>query len=126
VLSAGTTNSYDLAIKRLKCYDYDEFCGIYPYNNGQSYNSESPVFACQFCCKANYQHLLALANEDGMIAVQDTRLKNKRHKSGEINAEGKCILVIRISITSGPRYPQTLSAVVHYKLILKRAERHFI
>jgi len=102
VLSAGTTNSYDLAIKRLKCYDCDEFCGIYPYNYGQSYNSESPVFACQFCCKANYQHLLALANEDGMIAIQDTRLKNKRHGSGEINAEGKAILVIRICITSGP------------------------
>jgi len=98
VLSAGITNSYDLAIKRLKCYDCDEFCGIYPYNYGQSYNSESPVFACQFCCKANYRHLLALANEDGMIAIQDTRLKSKRHRSGEINAEGKAVLIIRICI----------------------------
>ncbi|XP_023723106.1 protein lethal(2)denticleless [Cryptotermes secundus] len=82
-----TMNSYDFAIRRLKCYDCDEFCGIYPNNYGQS-NPESLVFACQFCCKANYQHWLALANEDGMIAIQDTKLKSKRWKSGEIYAEG--------------------------------------
>jgi hypothetical protein len=31
--------------------------------------------------------------------------------------------VIRICITSGPWGPQTLLTVLHYKLILKRAER---
>lgn len=95
LLFVGTTNSYDFAIRRLKCYDCNEFCGIYPNNYGQS-NPESLVFTCQFCCKANYQHWLALANEDGMIAIQDTRQKNKRWKSGEIYAEGKTVSVIRI------------------------------
>lgn len=93
LLFVGTTNSYDFAIRRLKCYDFDEFCGIYPNNYGQC-NPESLVFACQFCCKANYQHWLALANEDGMIAIQDTRLKSKRRKSGEIYAEGKTISIM--------------------------------
>lgn len=95
LLFVGTTNSYDVAIRRLKCYDCDEFCGIYSNNYGQS-NTESLVFACRFCRKANYQHLLALANEDGMIAIQDTGLKSKRWKSGEMYAEGKTVSVIRI------------------------------
>jgi denticleless len=88
VLFVGTTNSYDIALSRLKCYDYEEFCGICPKHCGQS-NPESLVIACQFCPKENYQHWLALANEDGMIAIQDTRLKSKRPKSGEIYVEGK-------------------------------------
>lgn len=93
-LLIGTTNTYNFAIERLRCYDCDDFCGIYPNIYGQSYNPESPVLACQFCCKANYQHWLALANEDGMIGIQDTSLKSKRSKSGETFAEGKSILTI--------------------------------
>jgi denticleless len=101
-LFIGITNAYDLAIKRLKCYDCDEFCGIYPNVYDQNYKPDSPVFACQFCCKANYQYWLALANEDGMIAIQDTSLKSKRSQSGEIYAEGKNILVTGVFNTCVP------------------------
>ncbi|XP_069681957.1 protein lethal(2)denticleless isoform X2 [Periplaneta americana] len=87
-IESRAINSYDLAIKRLKCYDYNEFCGIYPSSADQAFAADSPVFACNFCRKENYQHWLALANEDGLIAVQDTSIRSKRSQSGDIYAEG--------------------------------------
>ncbi|KAJ9590716.1 hypothetical protein L9F63_016232 [Diploptera punctata] len=82
-----TVNSYDLAIKRLKCYNYNEFCGVYVNTRAQNYQN-SPVFACKFCCKTNYQHWIALANEDGMIAIQDTNVKGRFPLGGDTYAEG--------------------------------------
>ncbi|XP_049835456.1 protein lethal(2)denticleless [Schistocerca gregaria] len=61
--------SYDFAIKRLKCYE-----------TGDSRGSSAvvpPTFACRFCGVTNYEYLLALADEDGKIAIQNTRLKTK-------------------------------------------------
>ncbi|PSN39890.1 Protein lethal(2)denticleless [Blattella germanica] len=83
-----TVTNYDSAIKRLKCYNYNEYYGIYPNTPGQMYNPDSPAFACEFCCKSGYQHWLALANEDGMIAIQDTTIKRKHSPLEEIYAEG--------------------------------------
>ncbi|KAE8740485.1 hypothetical protein FOCC_FOCC013990 [Frankliniella occidentalis] len=66
---------YSIALRRLKCHDYDEFRGISPSTEGPDFNPEPPVFACTFCTTPQNEHLLALANEDGKITIQDT---NKR------------------------------------------------
>ena len=86
----GSLRSYDFAIKRLKCYDYKEFCGIYISSDAP----DSPVFACKFCCKANYEHWIALANEDGMLAVQDTNIVVPYPTGNETYAAGNCVKIL--------------------------------
>ena len=70
---------YNIALRRLKCHDYDEYLGILPSTEGPDFNPEPPVFACSFCTTPNHEHLLALANEDGKIAVQDTTKRSDRN-----------------------------------------------
>lgn len=106
-LLIGTRNTYDFAINSLTCYDYDDYCGLYPVNTDR--DNSSPVFACQFCCKANYQHWIAVANEDGIIAIRDTGLKRPCPKSYLRCVQGKSILIIRTWISSGPWEPHILS-----------------
>lgn len=62
-------SNYDFVIRRLKCYD-----------NGYSRPNTSaypPTFACRFCSVKQHQHLIALANEDGKVAVQNVNVKDK-------------------------------------------------
>lgn len=57
-------------LKTLKCYWDDEIRIPEP-------NIESPVFACRFCHISGYEHMLALANEDGYICIQNTKLRSQ-------------------------------------------------
>ncbi|XP_046813626.1 protein lethal(2)denticleless [Vespa crabro] len=71
---------YDVALYRLKCYHNDVYRGISPSTNAPDYNPEPPVFACRFCTKENNEQILALANEDGKIALQDISIKGNHDK----------------------------------------------
>ncbi|XP_071636568.1 protein lethal(2)denticleless isoform X1 [Temnothorax longispinosus] len=73
----GMVCDYDIALYRLKCYYNDVYHGITPNTNVADYNPEPPVFACRFCTTPGYEEILALANEDGKVAFQDTRIKDK-------------------------------------------------
>lgn len=68
-------HDYDIALYRLKCYHDDVYHGITPNINARDFNPEPPVFACRFCTTPGYEEILALANEDGSIALQDTKVK---------------------------------------------------
>lgn len=58
-----------------------------PSDYGADYNPEPPIFSAKFCNHDNYRHILAIANEDGKIAIQDT---NKRNEGGgEVSLAGK-------------------------------------
>lgn len=46
--------------------------GIAPNTNAPDFNPEPPVFTCRFSSTAGYEQVIALANEDGKIALQDT------------------------------------------------------
>ncbi|KYN40566.1 Protein lethal(2)denticleless [Trachymyrmex septentrionalis] len=70
---------YDIALHRLKCYCNDVYYGITPSINTVYYNCGPPVFACRFCTTPGYEEILALANEDGKVAFQDTKIKNKKY-----------------------------------------------
>lgn len=70
-------NDYDVALYRLKCYHYDVCHGISPNTNTLDYNPEPPICACRFCSKEGNEEILALANEDGKIALKDTSIKGK-------------------------------------------------
>ena len=75
VFVVGLIYDYDVALYRLKCYQDDVYRGITPSTNAPDYNPEPPVFACRFCTTPGYEEVLALANEDGKIALQDTKIK---------------------------------------------------
>nr|CAD7449345.1 unnamed protein product [Timema bartmani] len=67
---------YDHAVQRMKCYSYDEFTGLTTSTNEEQLEPNSPpspVFAAKFCNLPGYQHFVALADEDGRVALQDTR-----------------------------------------------------
>ncbi|KAL6259452.1 hypothetical protein P5V15_009372 [Pogonomyrmex californicus] len=73
----GIIHDYDIALHRLKCYYNDVYHGISPNLNTADYNPDPPVFACHFCTTPGYEEILALANEDGKVAFQNTRIKNE-------------------------------------------------
>ncbi|XP_012060071.1 PREDICTED: protein lethal(2)denticleless, partial [Atta cephalotes] len=75
----GMICDYDIALYRLKCYYDDVYRGITPNVNAVDYNPEPPVFACRFCTTPGYEEILALANEDGKVAFQDTKIKNENN-----------------------------------------------
>ncbi|OXU19759.1 hypothetical protein TSAR_010467 [Trichomalopsis sarcophagae] len=65
---------YDIALLRLKCYHEDVYAGVAANPNAADYNPKPPVFACKFSSAPGYEQVIALANEDGKIALQDTSI----------------------------------------------------
>jgi len=88
---AGSIHDYDIALYRLKCYHNDVYRGITPNVNAPDYNPEPPVFACRFCTTPSYEQVLALANEDGKIALQDIKINNKENTNQPL--EGTQVVV---------------------------------
>ena len=68
---------YDIALLRLKCYHEDVYEGVAANVHASDYNPKPPVFACKFSSAPGYEHIIALANEDGKVALQDTTVKNE-------------------------------------------------
>ncbi|XP_043581570.1 protein lethal(2)denticleless [Bombus pyrosoma] len=73
---SASIHDYDVALYRLKCYKDDVYKGITPNTDALDFNPEPPVFACRFCTTKGYEQIIALANEDGKIALQDTDIKS--------------------------------------------------
>lgn len=53
---------------------WDNWRGINPAGVGE-FNPDPPIFAAKFAMNENYNHILAIANEDGRIALQNTFVK---------------------------------------------------
>lgn len=71
-------HDYDVALYRLTCYCDNIYRGIPPNADAPDFNnSETPMFACRFSTKQDHEHILALANEDGKLALQDTRSEKR-------------------------------------------------
>lgn len=82
----GTWRSYDSALNRLRCVKDDEYKQILPNENLDSDAADTPIFACKFAQKPGYEHLLALANEDGRVAVHNTNTKERYGQQAHYNA----------------------------------------
>lgn len=76
----ASIRDYDIALYRLKCYQDDVYRGITPNTNALDFNPEPPVFACRFCTTEGYEQIIALANEDGKIALQDISVKKESNQ----------------------------------------------
>uniref|UniRef100_A0A1A9W9P6 Uncharacterized protein n=1 Tax=Glossina brevipalpis TaxID=37001 RepID=A0A1A9W9P6_9MUSC len=68
--------SYDFALERLCVAKEDSWLGISPSNLNSDFNPEPPIFSAKFANCEGYRHILAIANEDGKIALQDITKRN--------------------------------------------------
>lgn len=84
----GFTASYDPAMMRLAVHEQDSWKGITPSLLTSDFNPAPPILAAKFAKCEGQEHILAIANEDGKIALQDTNLRNEE-PGGERALEGK-------------------------------------
>lgn len=68
---------YDHVLGRLRVRREDCWRGIIPSTFVSAYNPEPPIFSAKFADCSQYRHILAIANEDGKIALQDTTRGNR-------------------------------------------------
>lgn len=47
----------------------DSWSGILPSTDGADYNPEPPILAAKFAVAKGFEHILAIANEDGMVSL---------------------------------------------------------
>ncbi|XP_063822865.1 protein lethal(2)denticleless [Ostrinia nubilalis] len=64
--------NYDNVLKRLVVNGEESFYGLQNSVPAANFDQDPPIFACRFSEAPGYEHILALANEDGRVAIQDT------------------------------------------------------
>lgn len=62
--------NYDSVLQRLVVDSSESFYGLQGGEVVASFEQDPPIFACRFAETAGYDHVLALANEDGRVAIQ--------------------------------------------------------
>lgn len=62
--------SYDNILKRLVVDSEESYYGLQNANIPANFDQDPPIFACRFSEAPGYEHILALANEDGRVAIQ--------------------------------------------------------
>ncbi|XP_041988281.1 protein lethal(2)denticleless [Aricia agestis] len=64
--------NYDNILKRLVVYGEESYYGLQNTVLAANFDQDPPIFACRFSEAPGREHILALANEDGRVAIQDT------------------------------------------------------
>lgn len=109
-LGNGFSASYDPALARLSVVEGDSWKGISPSTMSADFNPSPPILAAKFAKCRGREHVLAIANEDGKIAIQDTDLRNEE-SGGERALEGEqCHLNAVFDIEWMPRDMKLVSA----------------
>ncbi|KAJ8966879.1 hypothetical protein NQ314_003273 [Rhamnusium bicolor] len=62
----------DTAIKRLRCTKQSFYTHLLPPVEEDEFYRDTPIFACKFSPQESNEHLVALANEEGKLAVHDS------------------------------------------------------
>ncbi|KAL7052113.1 hypothetical protein ACKWTF_004768 [Chironomus riparius] len=87
---------------------WDNWRGINASGVGEL-NSDPPIFAAKFATLENYNHILAIANEDGRIALQNTFVKKTINE--ELSLEGdQCHFNAVFDIAWMPHHLKLISA----------------
>lgn len=79
-------------LQRVTCRLDDEYPGI--YSTSSSAPSADLIYACKFAPSLGYEHILAIANEDGKIALQDTNVNGKSRPIHGVQAHENAIFDI--------------------------------
>lgn len=66
IVFADYENSYDSSLCRLMVRPWDNWRGINPSGVGE-FTPDPPIFAAKFANNENYNHIIAIANEDGRV-----------------------------------------------------------
>lgn len=83
----GKRRSYDNVLNRLRCIRDDDYKEILPSgDNAPEGGQNTPIFACKFAQKDGSKHLLALANEDGRVAIHNTDTRERFGQQAHYNA----------------------------------------
>lgn len=69
----------------MRCGKIDEYKYIPPFDDTAD-STDTPIFACKFAQKEGNEHLLALANEDGKIAIHNTDTRERHGEQAHFNA----------------------------------------
>lgn len=87
-LFTGKWRNYDNVLNRLRCTRDDDYKEILPSpdNNNIADGQTTPIFACKFAQMDGSKHLLALANEDGRVAIHNTNNKERFGQQAHYNA----------------------------------------
>lgn len=78
--------NYDNALNRLRCTRDDDYKEILPSADNLAEAQNTPIFACKFAEKEGNKHLLALANEDGRVAIHNTDTNERFGQQAHYNA----------------------------------------
>lgn len=62
--------NYDSILKRLVVDGSESFYGLQSAGVVANFEQDPPIFACRFAEVPGQEHILALANEDGRVAIQ--------------------------------------------------------
>lgn len=62
--------NYDSILRRMIVRSDETFYGLHAHYMAPNFEQDPPIFACRFSEAAGYEHILALANEDGRVAIQ--------------------------------------------------------
>ncbi|XP_035786857.1 protein lethal(2)denticleless-like [Anopheles albimanus] len=73
----GFVPQYDAALLRLLVRERDSWKGITPSTFTADFNPSPPILAAKFAKCTGYEHVLAIANEDGKLAIQNTNEGNE-------------------------------------------------
>lgn len=71
-ISAATWRNSDTAIKRLRCTKENFYTHLIPPLENDDFYRDTPIFACKFSPQEGNEHLVALANEEGKLAIHDS------------------------------------------------------
>ncbi|XP_045768908.1 protein lethal(2)denticleless [Maniola jurtina] len=75
--------NYDNVLKRLVVHSEESFYGLGGDPLPGIFDLDPPIFACRFSEAPGYEHILALANEDGRVVIQDTSTVSSAGSLGE-------------------------------------------
>ncbi|XP_056629745.1 protein lethal(2)denticleless isoform X1 [Diorhabda sublineata] len=62
----------DAPIKRLRCTKDTSYTQLLPQRSQDEFYRDTPIFTCKFSPYTSNEHILALANEDGKLAIHDS------------------------------------------------------
>ena len=88
----NTQKTMDSLLSKLTCHRDDEYPGILSTANNAT--SSDLVYACKFSPSPGYEHMVALANEEGKVAIQNTKLVGKSRPIQGFQAHGNAVFDI--------------------------------
>lgn len=124
--AAAVQKQYDIALSRLAAHNLDCWRGIAPASDNSEYHP--PIFAAKFANDDNHRHILAIANEDGRVAIQNTNNRSEDDLSAEQPIKGHpCHTNAVFDVEWVPGHMQFVSASgKKYKLTKSKMLNSFI